>query len=358
MCLTTYELTTQSQIFPDVGTPVIATAGWRTPPSVRLTSDRSFHSFDPLSPRWPRLERVAEVLRFVDYLSTLEFHNANNVKRLRVIGHDEFADPKIAGADHATHGKAFYVRLGDARRLNVGSASDAFARLRIVENCISSVDLVLGRKVVGVGGRPVAPQGDPHIVITHGFLSSQRMRQRPSFAGLRRTVRRERDHWDGPRRLSLVLTESRIPLGLQGILLVPFGGLQLGGMHVDDVVSDFDAGVGVGLEVPVPGWVLVATVVRGEHEVPVAVGEVHHDVGPRFPAACTDGVQEDQWCTLERATDATVVGAEFGDITFVEIASIAHRDFLTSTCAQYRSCNRPPDCRTLARQSASSAFNR
>jgi hypothetical protein len=73
------------------------------------------------------------------------------------------------------HGEAFRARLGDARRLNVGSTSDALARLRILENCISSVDLVLRRKVVGVGGRPVAPQGDPHVVISHGYLSSQWM---------------------------------------------------------------------------------------------------------------------------------------------------------------------------------------
>ncbi|MDT5055601.1 MAG: hypothetical protein QOF66_3967, partial [Mycobacterium sp.] len=32
---------------------------------------------------------------------------------------------------------------------------------------------------------------------------------------LRPTGRRERDNWDGPRRHALVLSESRIPLGLQ-----------------------------------------------------------------------------------------------------------------------------------------------
>jgi hypothetical protein len=100
---------------------------------------------------------------------------------LPVIRQDEFADPKIAAAKHASHGEAFRARLGDARRLNVGSTSDALARLRILENCISSVDLVLGRKVVGVGGRPVAPQGDPHVVICHGYPSSQWMHQRSAI---------------------------------------------------------------------------------------------------------------------------------------------------------------------------------
>jgi hypothetical protein len=63
---------------------------------VRLTPYRSFHSFHPLSPRCPRLERLAEVLRLADHLPTLEFHNADHVKRLPVIRQDEFADPKIA----------------------------------------------------------------------------------------------------------------------------------------------------------------------------------------------------------------------------------------------------------------------
>src|ERR1700758_5228374 len=120
----------------------------------------SFHSFDPLSPRCPRLERLAEVLRLASHLHTLEFHDADHVKRLPVIRHDEFADPKIAAAKHASHGEMFRARLGDARRLNVGSTSDALARLRIVENCVSSVDLVLRRELVGVRGRPVALQGD------------------------------------------------------------------------------------------------------------------------------------------------------------------------------------------------------
>ena len=96
-----------------------------------------------MSPRWSRLERIAEVLRLADHFPTLEFHDADHVIRLPVIRQDEFADPKIAAAKHASHGEAFRVRLGDARRLDVGSTSDALARLRILENGISSVDLVL-----------------------------------------------------------------------------------------------------------------------------------------------------------------------------------------------------------------------
>src|SRR5258705_3346429 len=53
--------------------------------------------------------------------------------------------------------------------------------LRILENCITSVDLVLRCKVVGVGGRPVALQSSPLIVITHDHLflpvDASRLRQ-------------------------------------------------------------------------------------------------------------------------------------------------------------------------------------
>ncbi len=94
----------------------------------------SIHSFDALRPRGSQLERVAAVLCIADDLATLEFHDGDNVKRLPVIRHNEFADPKIADADHAVHGEAFRVRLGDARGLNVGSTSDVLARLRIIEN--------------------------------------------------------------------------------------------------------------------------------------------------------------------------------------------------------------------------------
>src|SRR6476646_2398985 len=147
----------------------------------------------------------------------------------------------------------------------------------------------------------------------------------------------ERDNWDGSRRLALVLSESRIPLGLQRVLVVAFGALQLDGMNVDDVVADFDAGVGAGLQVLVPGGVVVGTGVRGEHQIPVAVGEVHHDVGPRLPAACTDGVQDDQRRTLEPSADPTVIGAELGDIALVEVVAIAHRGLLISTDVSCRS---------------------
>src|ERR1700722_20980430 len=103
--------------------------------------------FHELSAGRTRLERVTEVLRLTDHVPVLELHDAHDIKRLPVIGEDEFADPEIAATEHASHGEAFRVRLGGARRLNVGSTTDALARLRIIENCVGSIDLVLRRVI-------------------------------------------------------------------------------------------------------------------------------------------------------------------------------------------------------------------
>ena len=93
--------------------PVGVVRGWHRMAEVRftrvafkLTLRVSVHAFDPLSARWPRLERLAKILRLADYLPTLEFHDAHHVKRLPVIGEDEFADPKIAATQHASDGEA------------------------------------------------------------------------------------------------------------------------------------------------------------------------------------------------------------------------------------------------------------
>jgi hypothetical protein len=57
---------------------------------------------------------------------------------------------------HAPHCKAFPVRLRGRRRQDVVPATDALARLRVLEHRILSVNLVLRLEVVRVGGGPVA----------------------------------------------------------------------------------------------------------------------------------------------------------------------------------------------------------
>jgi hypothetical protein len=55
--------------------------------------------------------------------------------------------------------EALSIRLPGARRLNGPPAADVLTRLRVLEHCILSVNLVLRLKVVSVGGGPVAIKG-------------------------------------------------------------------------------------------------------------------------------------------------------------------------------------------------------
>src|ERR1700691_2431876 len=106
------------------------------------------------------------------HLSALEFHDADHKEGLAVVGHHEFGDPEVTFAKHPPHREAFRVRLRGARRLNVVPAADALTRLRIVENCVITVDLVFCREVIGVGCRPVTPQRGLYIVVPHRRHSS------------------------------------------------------------------------------------------------------------------------------------------------------------------------------------------
>src|ERR1700722_5282777 len=120
-------------------------------------SSRSLaHPFDPLRARRPRLEGVAKTLGLTGNLVVFELHNTHRVGRLAVIGEDEFADPQLANAKNAPHRKALLVRLGHARGLNVASAADALAGLRVFEHRIVPVNVMLGLEIIGVGGGPMA----------------------------------------------------------------------------------------------------------------------------------------------------------------------------------------------------------
>src|SRR6516225_8856223 len=64
---------------------------------------------------------------------------------------------------------------------------------------------------------------------------------------------------DGSCRRALVFGVLRIPLGLLGVLRIALCAAQLKSVYVEVLVSDFDAGVGVGDEVPVPRGAAVDT---------------------------------------------------------------------------------------------------
>src|ERR1700693_3186022 len=116
----------------------------------------SSHSLNPLRARRSGLERVAKVLGLAGHLAIQELHDAHRIGRLAVIGEDEFRDPEVARAEDSTHGEALAVRLRGARGLDVVPALDALARLRVLEQCILPVYVVLDIEVICVRGGPVA----------------------------------------------------------------------------------------------------------------------------------------------------------------------------------------------------------
>jgi hypothetical protein len=81
---------------------------------------------------------------------------------------------------------------------------------------------------------------------------------------------------------------------------------------------------GVGDRVEVPRRVGVGTRLGGEHQIPIAVGEVHHDVGARLTTARAHRMQNQQWRTFELTTHPAVIGPELGDVVRVEIVTVAH----------------------------------
>src|SRR3954452_21748446 len=95
---------------------------------------------------------------------------------------------------------------------------------------------------------------------------------------------------DGACRHALVFRVLRIPLGLIGVLRIALGAAQFNGMYVEVLVCDFDAGVGVGDEVPVPRGAAVNTGGRGEQQVATVVGQIHQWVYPFLATSCSGRV--------------------------------------------------------------------
>src|SRR3984885_12302891 len=127
----------------------------------------SFHSLNQMRARRSGLERVAKVLGLAGYLAIQELHDAYRVGRPAVIGEDEFRDPEIARADDPAHREALEVRLHGARCLDVVPAPDALARLRVLEHCVLSVNVVLNIEVICVRGCPVAIECLSNLVVIH-----------------------------------------------------------------------------------------------------------------------------------------------------------------------------------------------
>src|SRR5258708_7470644 len=141
-------------------------------PAARQTDDVSMHPLNPLSSRSARFERITEVLGFADHLPAPELHNAHRVRRLPVVGEDELSDPEVGSAEYPPHREAFLVRLCETRCLNVVPTADALPRLRILEHCVLSVNLMLRLEVVRVAARPLAMRSCSNLPVFHRNLPS------------------------------------------------------------------------------------------------------------------------------------------------------------------------------------------
>src|SRR3981189_3077038 len=89
-----------------------------------------------------RIKPIGEVLRFVGDQSFAEFHDAHRVRWYAVIGEYEFSNPEIATADNSPDRKTLLVWLDASTLLNVVSATDPLARLRIIKHSVLAVDFV------------------------------------------------------------------------------------------------------------------------------------------------------------------------------------------------------------------------
>src|SRR6516225_10740412 len=110
------------------------------------------HPLNPLRTRRARFERITEILSFADHIPVPELHNAHRVRRLPVVGEDEFSDPEVGSAEYPPHREALLVRLRKTRCLNVVPTADTLPRLRIFEHRVLSVNPMLRFEVVRVGG--------------------------------------------------------------------------------------------------------------------------------------------------------------------------------------------------------------
>jgi hypothetical protein len=123
------------------------------------------HSLNPTRARGSRFERGGKVLGLAGHLAIQELHEAHRTGRPAVIRENEFRDLEVGRADDAAHPEALRVRLRDARGLDVAPAPDALARLRVLEQCVLSVYVVLNIEVICVRGGPVTIERLSNLIL-------------------------------------------------------------------------------------------------------------------------------------------------------------------------------------------------
>ena len=141
---------------------------------------QAVHTDDPLLARLAGLERTREVLRLVGNLDSAELHDAHGVEGLAIVGQDKFSNPQVAAPDDSIDHKALPIRLHGPADPYVLPADDSLAGLRIIQNRIIEVDVVLGRKIAGVGCRPMLIKCLAYFLISHAMLLISAYRQATS----------------------------------------------------------------------------------------------------------------------------------------------------------------------------------
>ena len=119
-----------------------------SPSDIYSAGGRRTNRFHKAGSRGAWRKRFTEILRFMGYLAVPEFHDAYCVERLLVVIDDEFGDPQTAGTQNAPDFEALLARLHCAACLNVGPPANALPRLRIFENGIVAINLMLRGKIV------------------------------------------------------------------------------------------------------------------------------------------------------------------------------------------------------------------
>src|SRR5204863_9382835 len=84
-----------------------------------------------------------------------------------VIAEHEFGDPEVAVAGDPLDGEALLIRLHRSALLNLASAANAFARLRVVEHRILAINLMLDCEIIRIGCGPVTFERSPYLAIFH-----------------------------------------------------------------------------------------------------------------------------------------------------------------------------------------------
>src|SRR5436190_11846498 len=140
-------------------------------------------SLDQMRARGGRIEPFGEILRFTGHQPVAEFHDAYRVGGHAVIGQHEFSDPEIAAAGNSPDRESLRVGLDEPALLNVATAADPLARLRIIKHGILAVDVMFGLEIAGVRSIPMALKRRPHGSVFHfGLL--------PALAVVRRVMLR------------------------------------------------------------------------------------------------------------------------------------------------------------------------